>query len=170
MDSVTDGESRPRLRPQRRELSPIQDDPPWDTQETTPWLTKRWGGRSKVIHSDGDDQEMECTTPWTSGLPSVQTIDSSPTLAGSSPLVEKATRCKKPALRGPPQAPVLPTPGPSQTSTPTATDGARELCSNTKAMAMVREEVATPKTQSKTKTKEGGRVEKGKKKQSSLKH
>ena len=164
MDSVTYGESRPRPRPQRRELSPIQDDPPRDTQATTPRLTKRRGGRSKVIHSDGGDQEMQCTTPRTSGLPTAQTIDSSPTLAGSSPLVEKPTRRKKPALRGPPQTPVLPTPGPSQTSTPAATKGARGLRSNTKAMAAAREEAATLKTRSKTKTKEGGRVEKGKKK------
>jgi len=156
IDPVTyGGEATARPRPQRRELSPTHDDPSKDSPDTalTPWLTKWQGGQPRIIHSD-DDEEMQGITLRTSGLLSPN-MDSSPTLAGSSPLVAKPTRRRQPAL---------PTPGASQSSTPVATDGTRGLRSNTKAMAAAREKAGKLKTRSKTKTKEGQRLAKGRKK------
>jgi len=106
---------------------------------------------NRIMSSDDEPQrDLPATTPRTMRLASSQNIDSSPTLAGSSPL----TGSPKIAQRFTTQ---------SQSSTPAAPEGSRELRSKTVAAAK-EAEAAGIKTRSKGKMKKGGAMANGQKK------
>jgi len=150
-------------RPRRTALSPTYDDPPRDVQKTQP-LRKRPRARRQVIESEEDDNTR--TTPQTRQEVLTLNLDSSPTLAGSSPLIQKPTRRHQLSPTKALQRKVLPTPESSQTSTPVPPEGSRGLRSGTRAIAEAKEALANTtakeakaaelKTRSKGKMKEGG--------------
>jgi len=118
-------------RPGRTAISPTYDDPPRERQNRRP-AARAARARRKVIESEEDDNAR--TTPQTRRV-ALPIIDSSPTLAGSSPLVQKPMRGQRLSRLRAPQDKVLPTPEASQTSTPVPPEGSRSLRSGTKAMA-----------------------------------
>ena len=150
----------------RTAISPTYDDPPWVAPK------KRQVGRAprakrNLIESEDDIGQV---TPRTHALDVTPNIDSSPTLAGSSPLVQRPTKRQLTGLRAH-QRQVLPTPGASQESTPVPPEGGRALRSGTKAVVEAKKQTAAMKaaaaalkSSAKGTTKEGPSTVKGQKK------
>ena len=129
-----------QIRPGRTALSPTYDDPPRVRQKNQP-AARAPRPRRKVIESEEDDNTR--TTHQTPRVPLTPIIDSSPTLAGSSPLVQKPTASRQRSRPRASQQKVLPTPDASQTSTPAPPEGSRGLRSRTKAKEAIERAVAT---------------------------
>jgi len=147
----------PRRTRTRMALSPTQDED--SPRQVRPRTNARAKARKAIISEEDDaPQELVPSTPNTLQH-TEQVFNSSPTLAGSSPCIEKPIRGRQLNKTSTAQRKALPTPGPSQASTPAVPDGTRELRS--KAAAAAKESEATKiKTRSRGKV-QGGRIKKG---------
>ena len=125
-----------RPRPGRRSLSPTYNDTPRVKQKSRP-AARPPKPRRRMIESEDDDGTR--TTPQTTRGALSPIMGSSPTLAGSSPPVQKVMRPQPVGRPRAPQRKVLPTPEASQTSTPVPPEGSRTLRSGTKAITNAKE-------------------------------